>query len=131
MIYILIEFLRSDGSIIINKRLAKVIGIKATVLYSELISRYLYFKDRNMLVEGYFFNTIEDIEDATTLSEYEQTKAIKLLEKLKLISKKTKGLPAKRYFKINEDEKVLINVLKLQQNEQLPKNLETSYQKIW
>ena len=95
------ELLRSDGSIIINKKLAWALGINASILYSELVSRRDYFKKKGKLdKEGYFYNTIEDLKAGTTLSRYEQDPAIRKLIKLKLIDKKIKKWPGKRYFKI-------------------------------
>ena len=74
----LIELLRSDGSIVINKTLAKNIGLNEAIIYSELLSRYCYFSNRNELTaDGYFFNTVKDLEDGTTLNEYSQRKAIR------------------------------------------------------
>ena len=97
----LIELIRSDGSIILNKKLAWAMGINTAILYTELVSRYKYFSDRNELdKEGYFFNTIEDLRAGTTLTRYEQDLAIRKLIKLKLIDKKIKKWPGKRYFKI-------------------------------
>ncbi|MDR9796121.1 MULTISPECIES: hypothetical protein [Aeribacillus] len=39
---IIIDLLRSDGSIVVNKRLAKAIGLMEAVVYSELVSMYKY-----------------------------------------------------------------------------------------
>ncbi len=108
----LINLLRSDGSIIINKRLAHSIGLNEAIMYSELLAKYKYFTEKNSLQDdGYFFNTVVDMQKDTTLSEYQQRKVIKNLEKLGLIDYKTKGLPAKRFFKIVEDEAIIKNYL--------------------
>ena len=97
----IIELLRSDGSIIINKKLAWAIGIDAAILYSELISRYVYFDKRGELdKEGYFYNTVEDLRAGTCLERKRQAKAIKRLIKLKLLAVKRGGFRNKRYFKI-------------------------------
>ena len=104
----LVETLRSDGSIIVNKRLARNIGLSETIIYSELLSRYCYFKDRGQLTDdGFFFNTVEDLELGTTLNDYAQRKAIKKLEELGLIETSKRDLPAKRYFKIVNDVTLL------------------------
>ena len=109
----LIELLRSDGSIVINKTLAKNIGLNEAIIYSELLSRYCYFSNRNELTaDGYFFNTVKDLEDGTTLNEYSQRKAIKKLEELGLIKCDKRDLPAKRYFKIINDIEVIVKYLK-------------------
>ena len=80
------EFLRDTGSISVNKKLAKGIGLHEAIFYSELASKYKYFKDRGQLSEGgYFYNTIENMKEDTTLSKYQQDKAIKSLVKFDLI----------------------------------------------
>ncbi|RYI25077.1 hypothetical protein EVU96_25015 [Bacillus infantis] len=108
----IIELLRSDGFITVNKNLARAMGIDAAIMYSELISKQKYFKDRGQLSEdGYFFNTVENMEADTTLTKYQQAKAIKALVKANLIHQDNRGLPQKRYFKINEDESVIAGIL--------------------
>ena len=107
-----IELLRADGSIVVNKRLAKAVGLREAVLFSELISRHRYFQDRGKLdKEGYFFNTIEDLQGGTTLTRRHQDAAIKALVQAGLVKVKLAGVPAKRYFKINNDMKVLLKIL--------------------
>lgn len=97
-----LDLLRSDGSIVINKKLAKLIGLNEAIIYGELVSRYCYFEDKNQLTEdGYFFNTIESLQEATSLNEYSQRKAIRALIEYGLIFQEVRGVPAKRYFKIN------------------------------
>lgn len=104
-----VSMLRSEGgSIILNKNLIKNVGMEAAAVYSELVSKYGYFKKRNQLTDdGYFFNTIEDLQKDTGLTEYLQRKAIKKLESFGLIKVELRGLPSKRYFKLNWDLKVL------------------------
>lgn len=104
-----VSMLRSEGgSIILNKNLIKNVGMEAAAVYSELVSKYGYFKKRNQLTDdGCFFNTIEDLQKDTYLTEYLQRKAIKKLESFGLIKVELRGLPSKRYFKLNWDLKVL------------------------
>ena len=113
----ILDLLRSDGSIVVNKRLAHAVGLDAAIMFSELISRQKYFADKGQLTkDGFFFNTVEDIEEATTLSKYQQSKAIKKLVELQLIKHKNQGLPQKRYFKIVANEDLLREVLLLDSN---------------
>jgi uncharacterized phage protein (TIGR02220 family) len=107
---ILRKLLMSSGSIVVNKELALALGLETAIMYSELLSKAEYFKD-NLNNEGMFFNTIEDMQKSTTLSAYQQRLAINKLEKYNLINCKLKGLPATRYFWINEDCDLLINLL--------------------
>lgn len=119
---LLIDLLRSDGSIIVNKRLIHGIGVRPAVIYSELLSKYTYFKNKKWLTEeGYFFCTIEDLEFSTGLNRHSQDKSIKVLVEKGLIDKKVKGLPAKRYFKINTDSKLMESVLKEGEHKMKPK----------
>jgi hypothetical protein len=108
----IIDLLRSDGSIVVNKKLAHAIGMDAAIMYSELISKQKYFTDHNQLTEdGYFFNTVENMENDTTLSKYQQLKAIKKLVKLKLLFHENRGLPQKRFFKVNGDKRFIKKLL--------------------
>ena len=106
----ILELLRADGSIIVNKKLAKEIGLNEAVMYSELISKHLYFEISNQLSDEYFYNSMENLKKDTTLSRYQQGKAIEKLVKLGLIEYKLKGLPATRYFKIIESD-IILNIL--------------------
>tara|TARA_R100001443_G_scaffold101091_1_gene108851 strand:- start:1362 stop:2021 length:660 start_codon:yes stop_codon:yes gene_type:complete len=101
----MIHLLSSSAFIICNKILAKKLGLKSTILLSDLISKHEYFLNNNLLnAEGYFFNTQENIEEDTTLTPYQQRNAIKTLLKEKLIETKKIGIPAKLHYKINEDQ---------------------------
>ena len=103
----------SSGSLVINKQLAHALGLEAAIMYSELLSKIDYFDERGELTEDReFFNTIEDMEKDITLSEYQQKKAIKILQDLNLIRVKVKGLPARRYFWINEDYDFVMSVIR-------------------
>lgn len=105
----IIDLLRSDGSIIINKNLAFEIGLEPAIVYIELLGKYKYFKERNMLTDdGYFFNTVDNFRLDTTLPDKRQRKAIKELVELGLIKKDLRGLPPKRHFKpVQSTDKVL------------------------
>jgi hypothetical protein len=110
-----LDLLRSDGSIVVNKFLAKLIGLNEAIILSELVSWHKFYEDRNELDSaGMFFCTSEKMQDNTTLSKHLQSKAITNLVDGGLIETKQKGLPAKRYFKINEQAlSELINDKKL------------------
>ena len=98
-----LDLIKSKGYIVVSKELAKEIGLNETIILAELISQYQYFKDKGELDEqGYFYCTIDKMENNTTLDREKQDKAIKNLINRNLIKKERKGLPAKRYFKINE-----------------------------
>tara|TARA_R110001599_G_scaffold129853_1_gene304528 strand:- start:2267 stop:2884 length:618 start_codon:yes stop_codon:yes gene_type:complete len=95
--------LSSTAFIILNKELARQVGLKEAVLLADLISKEEYFI-ANGMTDGWFFNTEANIEEDTTLNSYHQRKCIKILKEKKLIEVKRKGIPAKQYFKINEEQ---------------------------
>jgi len=107
------DLLRADGSIVINKNLIFSLGLHESIIYAELVSRYIYFADKDNLTEdGYFFNTITDLQSGTGLGEKPQRTAIKNLEKLGLIDKNLRGIPPKRYFKVVDNSELLTNLLR-------------------
>lgn len=104
-------FLKSTAYLTINKTLIKLIGLNETALLSDLISKEEYFEQRNMLEDGWFFNTEQNRFEDTGLSPKQQQLAIKKLQKLEIISIQRKSLPAKQWFKINHKriQEILIN----------------------
>ena len=98
-----LDLIKSKGYIVVSKELAKEIGLNETIILAELISQYEYFKNNGELDEqGYFYCTIDKMEDNTTLDKHKQSRAINNLVDSGLIEKNTKGIPPKRHFKINE-----------------------------
>ena len=98
---ILVELLAADGYIIFNKSLARMVGREGALLIGELVSKFRYYRNNNMLTKDeFFYATIEDIEDNTTLNAYEQRKVIKQLVSMNLVTveRRKDGL---RFFKIN------------------------------
>jgi hypothetical protein len=96
------HLLSSSAFLVVNKSLAKQIGLKETVLLADLISKEEYFI-ANGMTDGWFFNTEANIEADTTLTPFQQRKCLKALRKYGIIETKRKGIPAKQFFKINEE----------------------------
>ena len=95
------HLLSSTAFLVLNKELARQVGLKEAVLLADLISKEEYFI-ANGMTDGWFFNTETNIEKDTTLTAYQQRRCIKTLKDKGLIEVKRKGIPAKQYFKINE-----------------------------
>ncbi len=107
MTFPITDLLRNAGFVIYNRNLARNIGVNEAILYSELLSRWNYFKERGQLTEdGFFFNTVKDLEEGTALSEYQQRRALNSLKEKGLIEMEVRGMPAKRYFRIVEDSEL-------------------------
>jgi len=96
------HLLSSSAFLVVNKSLAKQIGLNETVLLADLISKEEYFIENNQLKDGWFFNTSKNIENDTTLTSHQQRKAIKKLADLEIIEVKLIGIPAKQHFKVHE-----------------------------
>lgn len=97
------DLLAQDNFCVFNKSVARALNsLDAAVLLGELASEYRYFKNRHMLdEEGMFYSTVENIQENICLNAYEQRKAIQLLKEHNIIETRQKGLPAKRFIKLN------------------------------
>jgi hypothetical protein len=104
------HLLSSSAFIVLNKELARQVGLKEAILLADLISKEEYFI-ANGMTDGWFFNTEANIEKDTTLTPYQQRKCLKTLKTSLVLETKRKGIPAKQYFKINE-----LQVIKLLNN---------------
>jgi hypothetical protein len=82
----------------INKDFARQFGIETTLLLSDLIDKWIYFE-----CPDWFYNTSENIEIDTTLTRHQQDKAFKVLIENNFIEVDVRGLPAKKHFKILEN----------------------------
>ena len=96
----MIRLLSSTAYLIVNKALAKRVGLQSAALLADLIGKQEYFINEKGTTE-YFFNTEDNIQKDTTLSPYQQRNCIGKLKALSLISVKLMGIPAKRHFKVN------------------------------
>ena len=96
-----LDFLDSGNYIAANRTLIKAFGLHVAVIIGELASEARFWKKEGKLEDGWFFSTVENIENATGLNSYYQRDAIKQLQGLGFIETKYKGLPRKRYFRIN------------------------------
>ena len=100
-----LKLIASDSFLCINKCIAKAFGLDAAVMIAELATCYNYWESQDGLTEdGMFYETVERMEENTTLTKYQQLKAIAVLEDAGVIRTERRGLPAKRYFAINEEK---------------------------
>ena len=124
------HLLSSSAYLVVNKRLARQVGLKAVVLLADLISKENYFIINGTIKDGWFYNTSKNIERDTTLTNYQQKKAIKKLEDIGFIETSLKGMPATLHFKIIEN-KILtfLNTSFKETSKQDLKKLETNKNK--
>jgi len=96
--------LSQDAFLMVNKKIIHALGdLNSAVLLSDLISKEKYFKNRNQLFDGWFFNTQENVKLDTGLSEYQWRKSLQLLESKGIIKTKNKGMPMTKHYQINHD----------------------------
>ena len=118
------HLLSSTAFIVLNKQLARQVGLNEAILLADLISKEEYFITKGM-TDGWFFNTEANIEKDTTLNSYHQRKCLKTLKKEGLIEVKRKGIPAKQYFKINSEQVLqILNNLSCKNSTTINKNKE-------
>jgi hypothetical protein len=96
------SLLSSTAYIVLNKELARKIGLKEAVLLADLISKEEYFNKLGESKNGWFFNTEANIFNDTTLTPRQQRKCLKTLKTHKIIDVRRMGIPAKNFYKINE-----------------------------
>jgi hypothetical protein len=118
-----VDFLASDNYIIVNKDLIKKIGLNEAIMVGELASEFKSWKYKGKLNDEYFYSTVDNIENNTTFSDYQQRKILDNLKVLDILDIQLRGVPAKRYIKINQE--VVMKLLDIQ----FLKNSRTSSQK--
>lgn len=88
----------SDAHWNINKALSRIIGLTDTVLLMEL-----YFC-RKRFKKAEFFITAEELKELLPFGDDERRNCTQRLIKRKMITVVKKGLPAKNYYTIDDDE---------------------------
>lgn len=119
----ILQLISASNFITVNKDLIKALGLEEAILLGELASEYDYWNNKNEIEDGYFYSTIENIEEKTTLTAYKQRKCLENLKNKGIIDIQIRGIPAKRYIEINEEKVVEIF------NNKLLKNLTTGCKK--
>lgn len=107
----LVSMIASNNYIVVNKQLARAFGLEEAVMLGELASQMEYWQQRGELNDGYFYSTVENVKDNTTLSDKRQRSALNALKEAGIIDVKLAGMPAKRYIRINEYQlaQILLN----------------------
>lgn len=96
------SLISSNGYITVNRALARLYGVETALVLGELASEYEYWAAHSKLVDGYFYSTVENIQEATTIPVKRQRAALTKLQDAGIIDVQIKGLPARRYIRINE-----------------------------
>lgn len=81
------KLLNPDNTVSLNRPLAHALGTNEAIIYFALIAKQLYYEKRGMLdANGYFYSTIDDMQESTGLSRCQQDRAIKKMTEAYLIN---------------------------------------------
>lgn len=97
------QLLTSSNYWTLNKTSVKIFGIETAFLLTNLAEAETLMSDD----DGWFYQTSDTLEEITGLTRYKQDKCIEQLENAGVLHKDIRGIPAKRYFKL--DYEVLEN----------------------
>jgi len=89
---------------VVNKQLARAVGLHAALMLADFISKRGYFAARGEADDGWFFQTVADIEEQTTLTKYQQSEAKKILKQAGLIDFEMRKVTTgeRQYFFVND-----------------------------
>lgn len=122
------KLLNPDNTVSLNRPLAHALGTNEAIIYSALMAKQSYYEQHNMLdADGYFYSTIDDLQESTALSRYQQDRAIKELTEANLIDFFRGGVPARRFFRVNNNANLLKNFL--EKGEEIMNSLNPTMQK--
>lgn len=94
------QLLMSSNYYTLNKQIVKVLGIEPAFLLTILIEASDGLADD----EGWFYQTIETLEELTGLSRHKQNKIIQDLIETNILIQENRGTPCRRFFKISFQE---------------------------
>ena len=91
------ELLNHDNTISVNRRLAHALGLSEAVIYAALLAKHAWYEQHGKLSDGWFYSTVDDMEESTSLTKCQQSRCVKRLVSAGLIRCAAKGLPARRF----------------------------------
>ena len=103
----ILKAIAADNFIAVNRALAHQFGLDEAIMLGELASQHNYYDSEDKLTEdGFFFSTVEKVERNTTLSKHRQGKALRNLQDAGLLAIEYRGIPRKRYVKLDAEKLV-------------------------
>lgn len=94
------QLLMASNFYILNKHLVKTLGIETAFFLTALVEADEILADKN----GWFYQTIPQIEKMTGLTKHKQTNCINELLILGILLQENKGMPMKKYFKLDYEK---------------------------
>lgn len=97
-----LEAYSSSNFFKVNKKLFKAFGTLDAILITELMDKYLYWKEKGELTsDGFFFTTHEMIEEHVGLTFHQTRERKKFLREIGILETARRGIPSKEFYKIN------------------------------
>ncbi len=100
----ILNLIATTNFITVNREIARIVGLEAAVVLGELASEAAYWSEHNPEYDGSFYSTIENLEERTFLSAHSQRLALNRLQEEGWVTVEKRGMPAKRYIRIHEEE---------------------------
>ena len=100
----ILNLIATTNYITVNRTIAEIVGLEAAVVLGELASEATYWREHNPDYDGSFYSTIENLEKRTYLSGHNQRLALNKLQEQGWVTVEKRGMPAKRYIRIHEEE---------------------------
>ncbi len=110
----ILKLIASSSFITVNKDIARKLSLESAVLFGDLASAQVYWNEREQSSDVWFFRTRDTIEQETTLKKRKQLSAYKKLTDNNLIKEKISGVPAKKYYLIDDECLENLNTLLFQ-----------------
>lgn len=106
------KLLNPNNTLTVNRPLAHALGTNEAIIYSALIAKQAYYEQREMLDgEGWFYSTVNDLEESTALTKRQQCCSVKVLIAAGLIKSEKRGMPARRCFRVVKNVDLLKSYL--------------------
>lgn len=90
----------SGNFVVVNRTVLKQVGMTAAMMLAELADEEKFYEESGKLDNGWFFSTVQNIEDRTGIKKDQQLSGIRTLEKHGIIECEKRGMPVKRYFRL-------------------------------
>jgi len=110
-----LEAFKSEGYLIVNKTLIKVLGLFPAILLSNYIDKCLYFRSKYPDNDGWFYLTHEQQAQQLNIGERFIRKNKQFLIEKGILLTERRGIPSKEWLKINS---IVLSNLLLSSNEE-------------
>ncbi len=123
--------LRQDDSILINKKLAKLVGLNGAITYATLVNKYSFYKEEERLDKNQHAKIkLNELMENTCLDKLEQISALqKLLDQSLIFYEDIEDFIL---FQLIEDKKLLKNIMNISHKDYSKDIIEsTQDQKIY